>query len=105
MIISDGYRHISNKLTITSSIDKKSEGLEDFAISKGLWDGQGDFNFAKTFNQEDLSEQDESLFNKFSNNFKGTDMFNILRGSDSDISFSSDAIQHAMSSQVIKTLP
>ncbi|KAJ8981093.1 hypothetical protein NQ317_005490 [Molorchus minor] len=35
-----GYRNISNVLTITTGIDRKSDGLEDYAKSKGLWDGQ-----------------------------------------------------------------
>lgn len=35
-----GYRNISNALTITTKLDRKSEGLEEYAKSKGLWDGQ-----------------------------------------------------------------
>lgn len=35
-----GFRNISNSYTITTKIDKKSIGLEDYVKSKGLWDGQ-----------------------------------------------------------------
>lgn len=38
--IAHGYRNISNGLTITTKIDKSSEGLQDKAKRIGLWDGQ-----------------------------------------------------------------
>lgn len=38
--ITGGFRNISNILTITTKIDRKSDGLEEYAKSKGLWDGQ-----------------------------------------------------------------
>lgn len=34
------YRNISNGLTITTKIDKKSEGLKEKAKELGLWSGQ-----------------------------------------------------------------
>lgn len=38
--ISTGYRNISNGLTITTKIDKHSEGLHEKAKMMGLWDKQ-----------------------------------------------------------------
>lgn len=38
-VILGGYRNISNVLTITTKIDRKSEGLVEYAKSNGLWNG------------------------------------------------------------------
>lgn len=35
-----GFRNISNGYTITTKIDRKSDGLEEYAKSKGLWSGE-----------------------------------------------------------------
>lgn len=35
-----GYRNISNLLTITTKIDKKSDGILEYAKSKGFWNGE-----------------------------------------------------------------
>lgn len=40
MLFIGGYRNISNLLTVTTKIDKKSDGILDYAKSKGLWDGE-----------------------------------------------------------------
>lgn len=38
--VTSGHRNISNLLTITTKIDMKSEGILDYAKSKGLWNGK-----------------------------------------------------------------
>ncbi len=43
------YRAISNCLSITDDYDLCSEGLQEFAIEQGHWNGKGTFNFAKSF--------------------------------------------------------
>nr|CAI5827513.1 unnamed protein product [Callosobruchus analis] len=41
--VTSGYRNISNVLTITTQIDKKSAGIEEYVKSKGLWNGDVSF--------------------------------------------------------------
>lgn len=50
--ITSGFRNISNILTITTKIDRKSKGIEEYAKSKNLWDGAGEFNFCEIFSGE-----------------------------------------------------
>ncbi|XP_050307016.1 secernin-3 [Anthonomus grandis grandis] len=89
--ITSGFRNISNLLTITTKIDKKSQGLEEYAKNKGLWDGNGEFNFSQAFSAEGKSEvrylAGQKLLGKFtsSNSFRETDMFKILRDKESGI--------------------
>ncbi|CAG9768256.1 unnamed protein product [Ceutorhynchus assimilis] len=84
--ITSGFRNITNALSITTKIDKKSEGIEDYAKSKNLWDGKGQFNFCEAFsgenNPSDLCYQaGGKLLEKYSssNSFRETDMFKVLR--------------------------
>ena len=49
LCVAGGVRNISNQLSIGTKIDKMSEGLQDYAKSKGYWDGNGDFHFANIF--------------------------------------------------------
>lgn len=44
-----GFAAISNALTIGSEYELCSEGLVDFAIAKGCFNGRGDFHFARAF--------------------------------------------------------
>lgn len=109
--VTSGFKNISNELTITTKFDRHSDGLLDYVKEKDLWDGEvlkiiifydelrlifnlfkGDFNFAKAFSGDkklgsDRLEAGEKLLTKFtsSNSFKETDMFNILRDTDSNI--------------------
>lgn len=90
--VTSGCRNISNVLTITTRIDKKSDGLFEYAKDKGLWDGNCEFNFSEVFNDESKPgaqrlEAGRCLLNELtgSNNFKETDMFTILRNTESDI--------------------
>ncbi|KAI4466423.1 secernin [Holotrichia oblita] len=88
--ITGGFRNTSNILTITTNIDKHSNDLLDYAKSKGLWDGEGDFDFAKAFSSTGNCprlQAGEKLLEKFtsSQSFRETDMFKILRDTDSNI--------------------
>lgn len=50
MLSSEGVRNISNQLSIGTKIDAMSEGLKEYAQSKGWWQPEdGDFDFAKAF--------------------------------------------------------
>lgn len=53
-------RNISNCLTITTKIDKESEGLRKLALDKNRWNGEEEFNFTKVFQSE--SADDRSRF-------------------------------------------
>lgn len=104
--VTKGYRNISNVLTITTHIDKKSEELLEYAKASGLWDGNGDFNFSEAFNRKGASsecyEAGKKLLENFtaSNNFKETDMFKILRDDQSEICKPYDAKFPTQCSQV-----
>lgn len=49
------YCAISNELTIESDYDLACNGLEDFARKNNYYNGQGEFNFAKSFNTHFMS--------------------------------------------------
>lgn len=104
--VTKGYRNISNVLTITTNIDKKSEDLLEYAKAHGFWDGNGDFNFAEAFNKKETSsacfKAGKKLLENFtaSNNFKETDMFTILRDDQSEICKPCDAKFPTQCSQV-----
>ncbi|KAF2880622.1 hypothetical protein ILUMI_25562 [Ignelater luminosus] len=105
--VTNGYRNISNVLTITTKIDRKADGLLDYAKSKGLWDGNGDFNFSEAFTGEkkpgnERLEAGEKLLMKLtsSNNFRETDMFTILRDKESEICRPCNAAFPTQGSQV-----
>lgn len=83
---------LSNRLTLESTFDQYSSGLHDFAMRYAGWDGKGDFNFAKTFDQPSLyfwlqaghrlvqSRRDLDGFGESMTNFAAVMMQN-LRGS------------------------
>lgn len=48
----DGFYNISNCLSITTKFDKHSTGLLEYAKENGLWDGEGNLNFAVAFSGE-----------------------------------------------------
>ncbi|XP_048006207.1 secernin-3 [Leguminivora glycinivorella] len=78
------YRNISNGLTITTKIDKMSDGLKEKAQELGLWDGQGEFNFTKVFSSGgDVHRQldGEALLRNGCKDSEFTihDMFYVLR--------------------------
>lgn len=111
-------------LTITTKFDKSSEGLLDYVKSKGFWDGQvnskillcpfsqlpfpqGDFNFAETFNTDKGNtnsrlESGRKLLEALtsSDSFRETDMFKVLRDTESDICRSCDSAFPTQGAQV-----
>lgn len=105
--VTSGYRNISNLLTVTTKIDKKSDGILDYAKSKGLWGGEGEFNFAKAFSGEKKPGSSRYDAGKkiledltAANNFRETDMFKVLRDKDSEICRPCDAAYPTQGSQV-----
>lgn len=128
--VESGYRNISNCLSITTKIDKHSEGLKEKALNMGLWDGQvkqifpywtlpilnmiyltqyifqSEFNFTKCFSSggDELRfyEGEKLLRNETINaDFKIESMFNILRHKESRICRSCDDTFPTQGSQVI----
>lgn len=90
--VTSGYRNISNKLSITSSIDDMSSGLKEKAQEEGWWDGNGDFNFMEAYGTganagDTRKECGEKLLEKYSqeDSFTLTHMFEVLRDSESGI--------------------
>jgi secernin len=54
-----GGCNISNGLTLRADFDLSSEGIKEYAISTGLWDGKGPFDFAAVFGYGGASLADE----------------------------------------------
>ncbi|XP_065164277.1 secernin-1 [Atheta coriaria] len=84
--ITSGSKCIANMYTIGTNITKHSEGLQDFAKSNGLWNGEGDFNFAAAFNVSDQHKEEtyqnacKELTNAVAAGaFKESNMFQLLR--------------------------
>lgn len=105
--ITSGLRNISNVLTITTKIDRKSQGIEEYAKSKNLWDGNGDFNFCEVFSGEKKPGDQRYLDGKkllerysSSNTFRETDMFKVLRHKPSGICRDCDSAFPTAGSQV-----
>lgn len=94
--ITEGFRNISNMLSIGTKIDAMSSGLKDYAKEKGYWDGNEPFDFAKAFGEkipDTIEELDDrfqcgkNLLEKFSEGGKFTveNMMTILRDEPSGI--------------------
>ncbi|XP_066147098.1 secernin-3 [Euwallacea fornicatus] len=105
--ITCGFRNISNLLTITTKIDRKSNELESYAKSKGLWDGKEEFNFSLVFSGEKKPgdaryNAGRNLLQEYSasNKFRETDMFKVLRDKNSGICRGCDAAFPTAGSQV-----
>ncbi|XP_055375362.1 secernin-2 [Condylostylus longicornis] len=84
--IIEGFRRIpSNGLAVTTKIDKSSENLGDKLKDLGLWDGNDDLDFAKSFSSipneenwpEGLNPTDDGTFNL-------RNMLDILRSAAND---------------------
>ena len=52
ILLTEGYRNLSNALSIGTNIDAMSSGLKDYAKEKGYWDGSEPFDFAKCFTEK-----------------------------------------------------
>jgi len=91
--ITEGYRNISNCLSIGTKIDMMSDGLQNKAQELGLWDGEGEFHFAHIFSGQDKSacqrfESGSQLLTSLTasgNKFNALSMFQILRDESSGI--------------------
>ena len=46
------YRNISNELSIETKLDRKSSGLEHYALEQGWWHGKDTFNFKQIFSMD-----------------------------------------------------
>lgn len=103
--VENGFRNISNGLTITTKIDKHTENLHAKAKAMGLWDGQEEFNFTKCFSSggdEVRQREGEKLLQlgTASSDFAVNDMFNILRHKESRICRGCDDTFPTQGSQV-----
>ncbi|XP_036331218.1 secernin-2-like [Rhagoletis pomonella] len=55
--VADGMLRIkSTGLSVKTTIDKSSEALGDALKGQGLWDGEGDLNFASCFSADDATD-------------------------------------------------
>ncbi|XP_045784261.1 secernin-3 isoform X2 [Maniola jurtina] len=103
--ITTGYRNISNGLTIGTKIDKHSDGLLEKAMSLGVWDGKGKFNFSNSFSSggdEKRQKEGERLLKEGTESglFSVQHMINILRHKESGICRSCDDTFPTQGSQV-----
>lgn len=95
--INSGYRNISNAITISTKIDRHSDGIHEYAKSKGLWNGEGEFNYREVFSGEKKPYGNrflagERLLKELTapKEFKEVDMFKILRDTESGICMTAD---------------
>nr|XP_018917768.1 PREDICTED: secernin-2 [Bemisia tabaci] len=94
--IKEGYRNISNCLSLTTRFDRSSADLKEYAKGNNLWNGEDEFNFKKIFANPETScdrfEKGSELLGNLtkSNQFKTKDMFTVLRDKDSGICRSTD---------------
>ncbi|XP_014257056.1 secernin-3 [Cimex lectularius] len=87
--VKDSMRNISNMLTIGTRIDKMADGVKTYAVDNKLWDGQGELDWAKAFSDGgcDRFDKGHELLKSLTaeNKFQVTDMFKILRDTESGI--------------------
>ncbi|CAH2034448.1 unnamed protein product, partial [Iphiclides podalirius] len=88
--ITNGFKNISNGLTIRSKIDRHSEGLLEKAQAMGLWSGRGQFDFTECFSaggDERRLKIGERLLRQGSATgaFGVREMFSVLRNKSSGI--------------------
>lgn len=95
--ITAGCRNISDALSIGTKIDRSSAELKEVAQKHGLWDGQGEFNFARVYGRSEgtASEREicgSNLLKTLSadKTFDVSSMFQVLRDEDSGICCTSD---------------
>ncbi|XP_039280946.1 secernin-1 [Nilaparvata lugens] len=90
--VTGGTRHISNRLSITTKIDRMSENLKQYAKDKLQWDEGTELNFSKLFSNANdemacLSLDHRILEDKIAQveKFSAENMFEILRDKKSSI--------------------
>lgn len=104
--VTSGYRNISNSLSIGTAFDMSSDGLKEKAQAAGLFDGSGDFDFAKVFSDGAACpryEAGKKLLETHASgagNFGVNEMMTILRDKQSDICRGADADHPTQGSQV-----
>jgi secernin len=93
---SEGAQNISNGLTIRTDFDLSSEGIQEYAKTSGLWNGDEPFDFAMIFSQDGVVDDESTssrqgcgrcMLAKHSNSgaFSRHDMMTILRDHESGI--------------------
>ncbi|UYV61619.1 SCRN2 [Cordylochernes scorpioides] len=108
--VTSAYRHISNCLSISTTIDKSSSGLKEEAQARGFWNpDDGDFNFAEAFGNpsEDATQRCNAAVEIYKGlnggndgSFTPLDMMKILRDRESNICRSVDHSFPTAASQV-----
>lgn len=91
--VTEGYRNISNCLSIGTDIYMMSNELKTKALELGLWNGQGDFHFANIFSGHGTNgcqrfESGSQLLGTLTaseKKFNAQSMFQILRDENSGI--------------------
>ncbi|XP_039970900.1 secernin-1 [Bactrocera neohumeralis] len=79
--VADGFLRLTNKgLSVKTAIDKSTDDLGDALKSLGLWDGEGDLNFASCFDAAETAEAEWSGEEpKGDGSYTLTSMFDTLR--------------------------
>lgn len=77
--ICEGFRAFAKGFSVTTKIDRKSDGLEDKLKELGLFDGSGELNFAKAFSMEVPDAKWPS--DDPASGFSAQKMFEVLRAS------------------------
>lgn len=105
--ITAGCRNISNALSIGTKIDRSSAELKEVAQKHGLWDGQGEFNFASVYGGDKGSGSEREICGRnllktlsADSTFDVSSMFEVLRDEDSGICRKSDDAFPTTGSQV-----
>ncbi|KAH9409055.1 Secernin-2 [Tyrophagus putrescentiae] len=90
--VTSPFRNISNCLSIGSTIDRQSEGLQKTAIDRGLWDGSGAFHFAQVYGDQEKGDEERLKAGRAllaeatkDNQFSVKSMISVLRDKESGI--------------------
>ncbi|XP_006866716.1 PREDICTED: secernin-3 [Chrysochloris asiatica] len=92
--VQEGFRNISNQLSVTTKIDQEHPNMKNYAKQKGWWDGKKEFDFAATYSYLDTAKMLTSsgrfcegykLLNKHKGNITCETMMEILRDKPSGI--------------------
>ncbi|XP_077302087.1 secernin-2 [Arctopsyche grandis] len=88
--IESTHKHFSNGYTIQTKIDKMSDGLMEQMQELNLWNGEGEFNFAKCLKADDVDDYHgdaEKLIDELytTETISTANMFKILRNKDNNI--------------------
>ncbi|KAF6198609.1 hypothetical protein GE061_008361 [Apolygus lucorum] len=92
----DGFRNISNCLSITTGADRVADGLKQYAIDNNLWNGEGELDWTAVFADgcpRGRFNQGRDLLCRLSadKSFDVTSMMKVLRDEDSGICMKLDS--------------